>query len=171
MVARTLITTAEENTWPKDKKKPVLFLGEWCKLYPRKNLWQDMDAKTAAYHWQDREKLINDYRFLQDLHEKLLIKLSDSLNTIHHTNHSIRYWRVLIGPWLGWFVQIVFDRWFMLNKVIHEEEIEHCIVIKRNPMDTVTNDMADFSKSTVGVDVDDWNEAIYGQLLELCWQD
>ena len=58
MVARTLITTAKENTWPKDKKKPVLFLGEWCKLYTRKNLWQGMDAKTVAYHWQDREKLI-----------------------------------------------------------------------------------------------------------------
>ena len=171
MVARTLITTAEENTWPEDKKKPVLFLGEWCKLYSRKNLWQDMDSITAAYHWQDREKLIKDYGYLQDLHEKLLIKLSDNLNKIHYTNHSIRYWRILIGPWLGCFVQMVFDRWFMLKKVIHEEEIEHCILIKRNPMDTVTNDMADFSKSTVGVDVDDWNEAIYGQLLELCWQD
>ena len=121
MVARTLITTAEENTWPKDKKKPVLFLGEWCKLYTQKNLWQDMDSKTASYHWDNREKLIKDYGYLQDLHENLLIKLSDSLNKIHHTNHSIRYWRILIGPWLGCFVQMVFDRWFMLQKTIEEQ--------------------------------------------------
>ena len=61
MVVRTLITTAKENTWPKDKNRPVLFLGEWCKLYKRKNLWEGMDSKTIKYHWDDRNKLKNDY--------------------------------------------------------------------------------------------------------------
>ena len=28
MVARTLITTADERTWPKDESEPVLFLGD-----------------------------------------------------------------------------------------------------------------------------------------------
>ena len=124
MVARTLITTAIEETWPKDKDKPVLFLGEWCKLYHRKSLWKDMNAKTAPYHWDDRKKLIGDYRLLQTTHEKFLIQLSGILNKLHNTNHSERYWRILIGPWLGWFVQIVFDRWFMLKKVIEEEELD-----------------------------------------------
>jgi len=167
LVARTLITTAIEETWPKDKDKPVLFLGEWCKLYHRKSLWKDMNAKTAPYHWDDRKKLIGDYRLLQTTHEKFLIQLSGILNKLHNTNHSERYWRILIGPWLGWFVQIVFDRWFMLKKVIEEEEIDHCMVIKRNPIDGVTNDMSDFGNSII---YDDWNEAIYGQLLQECWK-
>ena len=167
MVARTLITTAKENTWPKDKKKPVLFLGDWCKLYQRKSFWQDMESKTASYHWDDRKKLLNDYRLLQDIHEKFLLQLSGILNKIHNTNHSVRYWRILIGPWLGWFVQIIFDRWFMLNKVIEEGEIDHCIVIKRNLIDVATNDMSDFCNSII---YDDLNEAICGQLLQICWK-
>ncbi|SVE59247.1 uncharacterized protein METZ01_LOCUS512101, partial [marine metagenome] len=126
-----------------------------------------MESKTASYHWDDRKKLLNDYRLLQDIHEKFLLQLSGILNKIHNTNHSVRYWRILIGPWLGWFVQIIFDRWFMLNKVIEEGEIDHCIVIKRNLIDVATNDMSDFCNSII---YDDLNEAICGQLLQICWK-
>ena len=30
-----LVTTADENTWPENEK--ILFLGEWCRLYARKD--------------------------------------------------------------------------------------------------------------------------------------
>jgi hypothetical protein len=35
----TLVTTALEETWP-DDNQPVLFLGEWCRLYSKKPLWE-----------------------------------------------------------------------------------------------------------------------------------
>lgn len=168
MVARVLITTALESTWPKDRKKPVLFLGEWCKLYRRKNKWQVLDAKTLNYHWDDRKKLINDYEFLLDIHENFLVELTDILNSIHNTHHSVRYWRILIGPWLGWFVQIVFDRWSMLKKAIEEENINQCLILSRNADYSVSNDMSNFSDLILN---DDTNELIYAQLLKMCWQD
>lgn len=168
MVARVLITTAIERTWPKDTKKPVLFLGEWCKLYKRKHVWKDLDYKTPAYHWNDRNKLYKDYLKLSDYHETLLSEISVILNQIHGTSYSVRYWRILIGPWLGWFVQIVYDRWYMLNEVLQKEEVENCIVIKKNYLNEITNDMSEFGNSII---YDDWNELIYGQLLEICWPD
>jgi len=117
LVARVLITTALEITWPKNKDTPILFLGEWCKLYGRKNTWESLDYKTAKYHWDDRKKLISDYDSLLEIHENFITELTSILNTIHKTNYSVRYWRILIGPWLGWFVQIVFDRWWMLKRL------------------------------------------------------
>ena len=39
---RYLITTEDENTWKFDR--PVIFLGEWCRLYERKHIWKNMDA-------------------------------------------------------------------------------------------------------------------------------
>ena len=51
MVARRLVLTADEHTWPKENKEPVLFLGEWCKRYSRKAVWQKLDAEVAPYHW------------------------------------------------------------------------------------------------------------------------
>lgn len=43
---RYLITTADERTWKFDR--PVIFLGEWCRIYDRKHIWQGMDAIVAA---------------------------------------------------------------------------------------------------------------------------
>ena len=33
-----------------------------------------------------------------------------------------RYWRILIGPWLGYFLQILFDRWSSIQQVLSLEE-------------------------------------------------
>lgn len=166
MVVRRLILTAIEHTWPQDTKEPLIFLGEWCRRYSRKAVWQQLDAKVAPYHWDDRQKLFDDYEYTQELYEQLLSELSDKLNHIHSVNHSLRYWRILIGPWLGCFIQILFDRWFMLKQTIEKEKIIDCNIIERTPLSVVSNDMRHFIKQFVD---DDWNEAVYGQLLKLCW--
>ena len=124
MVARTLITTADERTWPKDKNEPVLFLGEWCKRYSRKHIWQVMDYEVATYHWDDRNQLKENSFYLQEVYEVILRELSEYLNIIHGTKHNLRYWRIIIGPWLSIFIPILFDRWVMLDKAINENEIK-----------------------------------------------
>lgn len=168
MVGRHLVTTADERTWPKDTRQPILFLGEWCRRYSRKEVWQQLDANIAAYHWDDRKKLFNDYQYLQQLYKKILAELSEKLNQIHSVEHSPRYWRILIGPWLGYFIQMLFDRWFMIKQAIEQTEITGTYVIDRETTSLIPNDMAHFDKLFIE---DDWNEAIYGQLLDLCWGD
>jgi len=123
-----LVTTAEERTWPKDKKQSVLFLGEWCRRYSRKEVWQQLNAEVVPYHWDDREKLFKDYQYLQELYEKLLVELSDKLNKIHLVDHSPRYWRILIGLWLGYFMQMLFDRWFMLSKRLRKRQSVNAVL-------------------------------------------
>ena len=168
MVKRFLVTTALEETWPKDPEIPVLFLGEWCRIYSRKERWSRMNAEVLPYHWDDRDKLYQDYQYLQKLYEKLLADLSYKLNQIHNVEHTQRYWRILIGPWLGYFIQMLFDRWFMLKKAIETKEGSVCRVIDRDPITVAPNDMKHFNQMYIE---DDWNEVIYGQLLELCWGD
>jgi putative transferase (TIGR04331 family) len=160
MVKRFLVTTADERTWPQDQ--PVLFLGEWCRLYNRKNAWKDLDAEVAPYHWDDRAKLYQDYRYLQKIYEILLQELSGQLNTIHSVEHSICYWRILIGPWLGYFVQMLFDRWMMIERAVSQNELEGVRILLAPPGLVVPNDMDEFQQLFVG---DLWNQVIYGQLL------
>ena len=166
MVARALITTAIEETWPEDKNEPILFLGEWCKLYNRKSIWGKLNANTEPYHWDDREKIHTDYLYLEKLYEELIVEIVARLNEIHSVNHSVRYWKILIGPWLGCFIQILFDRWFMLKQAIEKLDITACKIIKRDLTSVIPNDMSNFNKLFTE---DDWNEAIYGQLLEKLW--
>jgi putative transferase (TIGR04331 family) len=162
VVARFLVTTALEKTWP-DDDVPVLFLGEWCRRWDRKSSWENRDAVVAPYHWDDRQKLYQDYLYLQALYEELLKELAAHLNEWHCVDHSIRYWRIIVGPWLGYFIQILFDRWVMLRQVLRDDEIAGVKVIRRNEGAFVPNDMAAFTPLFTG---EEWNEAIYGQILD-----
>lgn len=158
---RFLITTADERTWYYDE--PVVFLGEWCRIYDRKSAWQGLDAEVVNYHWDDREKLYRDYKYLIDLYERLLKDLADKLNSIHGYDRSVLYWRILLGPWLGTFIQILFDRWSMIEKVMSEFEIVGVKVLGSDFSTFVPNDMEQFSKWMFD---DSWNGLIYSEILK-----
>jgi len=161
VIKRSLITTAEEITWKTDV--PILFLGEWCRLYDRKAVWEKLDAEVVPYHWDDRDKLYKDYGYLRKLYERVLNEVATRLNETHRVKHSQRYWRILIGPWLGDFIPIVFDRWEMIQRAVKHYDISEARVIEGDLAKLVPNNMDDFEHLFIG---DQWNQAIYGYLLE-----
>lgn len=156
-----LITTALEETWRDDE--PVLFLGEWCRLHGRKDCWSGMNAEVLPYHWDDREKLYADYQYLQDFHERLLSSLTEQLNQISGEDHSLRYWRILIGPWLGYFTQMLFDRWSSIQQAVDRHELTGTIVLTGQEDKLVPNDMASFARLYTG---DQWNHQLYADILK-----
>ncbi len=160
MVESFLVTTAIEKTWPKNKS--VLFLGEWCKRFSRKDQWQKIDAEVLPYHWDDRTKFHADYLYLQDFYEKLLHELTDNLNQIHDTKYSVRYWRIVIGPWLGYFIQIVFERWSSIQDALHSFKISGTYILDCDEDLFVPNDMKAFMRLMVR---EDWNHNIYANII------
>jgi len=160
-IERVLVTTSLEKTWPVDRS-PILFLGEWCRLYDRKNSWQGLDAVVAPYHWDNRKKLHKDYLYLKLIYTELLELLAIKLNEIHKVDHLKQYWRILIGPWLGYFIQILFDRYTMLRQVYKDYVISGVRVLGDGEHSIPPNDMRDFLSYLEG---DVWNESIYGQIL------
>jgi len=159
-VKRFLITTALEETW--SEEDPVLFLGEWCLLNSRKSLWSRMNAEVLPYHWDDRAKMRADYQYLQAFYERLLRDVAAQLNSIHAVNHSVRYWRILIGPWLGYFVQILFDRWASIQQAVSNYEISSTTVLASAEDALVPPDMAGFMPLFVG---DRWNHHVYSEVI------
>jgi putative transferase (TIGR04331 family) len=156
-----LVTTSIKETWP--ESGPVVFLGQWCWNLEDEKLWKHKDYSIAAYHWDDREKLAHDYCYLKNLHERLIIDLCGQLNKIHSVNYSPRYWQIIIGPWLGYFTQALFDRWSMLQSVLSYDEEFECHILDNEQFNFTANDMASFLDFTSS---DDWNEFIYSQLIE-----
>ena len=99
-----LIATADQRFWKTSDK--VLFLGEWCRLYRHRSIWSELDSETLPYHWDDRKKYRQDYFYVDSLYEKCLSLLSKEMNHLHQVDHSNRYWRIIIGPWLYFFIGI-----------------------------------------------------------------
>jgi putative transferase (TIGR04331 family) len=108
-----LITTADRRFWKTDE--PVLFLGEWCRLFKDRHIWTRLDHEVLPYHWDDRERFAADWHYLNATYEKYLGLFADRLNLIHGTHYSNRYWRILIGIWLRSFIDAVYDRYLSLS--------------------------------------------------------
>jgi len=122
-----------------------------------------MDAQVAPYHWDDRRKLYKDFLALNTLYEEMLQELAGKLNELHGCDRSLRYWRILIGPWLRIFLEVLFDRWAMLQQEADNSRISGVRVLDTAPDSIIPSDMAHF----LGLYINDsWNEAVYGALLK-----
>ena len=113
---RHLITTADEQTWVFDR--PVLFLGDWCRIYDRRAVWELMEGVVADPYGVQPGQREKDNAYAQRLSEKLLVELSSALNVLHNTNHSDRYWNILIGYWLQRYVKMCCNRYFTIEKAL-----------------------------------------------------
>lgn len=155
-----LITTADERSWEFDK--PVLFLGEWCHLYNRKQVWEKMDATVAAPFGLQPGQKKNDVDYIQALSSQLLIELTDVLNHFHSTSHSVRYWNILLGRWLQRYVILMFNRYFTLEQALNKHEVTGNRVFEHSGYSLATTDSAAF----VYAEQDDiWNHVLYSKIL------
>lgn len=161
MKKKFLITTALEDSWV--GTGPVLFLGEWCRLYSRQKEWADMDAEVLPYHWKDRGKFDADYQYIRELYERLLPVLGMQLNQIHGVNNELRYWRILVGPWLAYFIQMLFDRWSSIQQAVSSFEIVGAVVLEGSAEALVPNDLAHLNRLLAG---DEWNHFVYASILQ-----
>lgn len=158
---RYLVTTADERTWKLNE--PVLFLGEWCRLYSRRHVWSALDHAVLPHHWSDQQRLRADYAYLRALYERLIVALADRLNAIHGVEKPARYWRILVGPWLIYFVQIVFDRWTSVSSALCHHALSGTTLINDSDESMVPCDMGHFCEL---LRRDDWNHHIYRAVIE-----
>lgn len=158
---RWLVTTAIEATWPA-ADTPILFLGEWCRRYGRRAAWADRDADVLPYHWDDRAQFAQDYTRVQRVYEELLAELTDELNRQHRVAHSRRYWRIVVGPWLGFFVQMLFDRWVCIMAAAANPQVDGVTTLGGDATHLIPEDFDDFC-TLYGSDA--WNEHLYARLL------
>jgi putative transferase (TIGR04331 family) len=111
-----LATTALEEFW--DTSKPLLFLGGWCRRYTRKSFWEPLRGEVLASPWQDKEQLGQAYHYVADLYERLLVVLAEALGHHHQVSYSHRYWRIILGPWLLFYLPVIYDRYTCLRTAL-----------------------------------------------------
>lgn len=158
-----LVTTPIEETWGKDEK--VLFLGEWCLLYHRKEIWDKRRYLVLPYHWDDRKKLESDFLYLQVLNEQVIKSLTIRLNSIHSVNHSSQYWGTMLGNWVSNFTAVIYDRWYMIEQAVSYGQPLKTYVIEYDQVILSCTNTSDFINSASSDD--SWNHALFSKLIEL----
>jgi len=110
-----LAATAIEEFW--DTSYPIVFLGNWCKRYSRKEIWENIISETPLTYF-DEKKSNEVYLYLSNIFERLLFVLHNQMNQIHGTDFSLRYWRIVLGSWLIYYIHAMYDRY---------ENLEHFV--------------------------------------------
>lgn len=111
-----LATTALSEFWDKDQE--ILFLSSSCLRYDRRSELESLNYQVMPSPWDDREKFYHAAHFLDEIYERLLTPLGEYLNVVHQESHGQRYWRILIGPWLCQYLQVMYDRYIQLTEAL-----------------------------------------------------
>lgn len=158
-----LVTTADQRFWNADEK--ILFLGEWCKTYKDKSIWKKLDSKTLPYHWDDRQRLYRDYIYAKSLYEKHLPLISEQLNHLHGIKQSTRYWRIIVGPWLHYFIEILYDRYLSIQTAIQSDLVTKTRIVLPERESCIPPDFNSFHQAFSG---ESYNAYLYSKIIDFC---
>lgn len=118
---------------------------------------------TFPFHWNDRIKLENDFHQLNKMSDKIFSEVVPLLNEYHHENLPNVYWRILIFPWISYFVQTIFDRYTNLKVALDSGLIQSVDYIEYSDEDLVREDMEDWLYQ---VQRDGFNATLYSLVFD-----
>ena len=141
----------------------VLLLGTWCLKKNEDFLAARNVSDIVPYHWDDRDKYYSDYVYLTGLYEKILLSYSQTLNRIHGVTKDLEYWRVIIGPWLRFCLDALFDRYECVKVAKSLNNIMICTVGSYDLNDWYARDFYDFWEDFTS---DEWNEVVFSECIK-----
>lgn len=162
MSEKLLVTTSLKQTWSEEE---TIFLGHWCENQSNFEGLNKKNYEISKYYWDDREKLVKDYKYINSLYKKIIPSFKSMLNKYHSVDFSERYWKIIIGPWLITFLQIVFERYSNLSFFFSNKKIKdlQTIILKIEKNQLTPKTYEEFTRLMLS---DTWNHHIYSLLLE-----
>lgn len=155
-----ILTDHKSNYKIQGEKK---YLGEWSINHQIK-FDENLKTQTYDYHWNDRNKLFDDFKYLQNFNHKLIQILTKEFNHIHGKQFSSGYWSKLLGYWVNTFTSVLFDRWSMIEKLKKDRKnISRIITTDFDLFDCVTSDFPGFLDI---ISKNEWNLALYSYLIK-----
>lgn len=126
-----LATTALEDFW--DITKKIVFLGDWCRRYSSdRNMWESLNGEVLEDVWKDKQRFIDAYGYLKDVYERTLQQMAELLDEVHGEKHSVRYWRIIIGPWLFHYIDVLYDRYLCIQQAISKYQYFDTIILSED---------------------------------------
>jgi len=108
------LTALESHWWEGD----VFILGPWCRLQEREGSVVNRIHGEIEDPFAGPDELQGARHCVDNYYEEILCDLSRGLSEVHSVNQSMRYWRIIIGPWLKTYVSVLYDRYMTLRQAI-----------------------------------------------------
>jgi putative transferase (TIGR04331 family) len=155
-------TTRLDEFWPTER--PLFLLGQWC-LKENEILNKDYHSphNILPYPWDNQDRFETAALYVQQVYERILAGLTNALNSIHGLNKPVLYWRIIIGPWLAWYLEAFYDRYMCIKDALEIDP--HIVTIGLDSESyIVPNDFEDFVRLYLD---DEYNLMLYTQIFEV----
>ena len=154
----TLVTT-DIRLGTADELSDIYYLGAWCFSSRHDEKQARLAGKIIQYHWDDRNKLKQDFERLGMVNEELLDELSPILSQLHGVSEDKSFWRLLLGYWLNIYTSVVFDRLASLEKARALELNWQIEVLPLDDQMLAVMDTAEFIQSATESSL--WNHYLF----------
>jgi len=157
-----LATTGISKIW--DLSNGILILGPWC-LTDRRNLelLKSNEYSLVDSPWKPVIKIKEAADYCHNIYEDLLPKISEIMNSVHNVSQPVKYWRILLGPWLLHFIEIFYDRYERLSSVAKQYPSFYTNSIPLENCDISALDTLDFVENQINSD--SYNLSVFSLIL------
>ncbi len=159
---KILVTTSLEETH--GKAEEILFAGDWVKS--SLNFEKDFSNRKFSFFdsiWKNEEDIKKFHYYLSELRDGLVEKLSFNLNKIHKTNYPNRFWKILINPWLHYYLEGTYTRFETINRILDKKEYFNFIYLNNLKSLDAPFDVRDYSDYNRDSDI--YNQFIFQKII------
>ena len=160
---KLLVTSSLKETHGKEEE--ILFAGDWVKS----SLSFEQDFKYRNYEFfkyafGDEKNLKEAFVTLTELRSRLLEELSFNLNTIHKTDYSSKYWKIVIQPWLHYYLEETYIRFETIKRILNKRENLNFIYLNDLKNFETSFDVRDF---TINIrSSENYNQFIFQKIIK-----
>ena len=111
----------------------------------------------------DNEELIKKYDYCEKIHLKIISHLKIEINKIHKRNYSKKFWEILLGKFLRYFIYSVFNSYNDLTEILKNQDIKSILLV--NPKKYKLFVENTYSQSFCNID-DTWMAALNSKIID-----
>ena len=136
--------------------KNSVYLGLWA--LKDSEILSYKNKKVIDFIWRNKKSFLKDSIVIKKIVLQLYQKLFLSLNKTHNTNYSKKFWKILIFPWVYYYVSALYFRWQCIKQIKKKNNI--FIFAKKIKFDKYNYD------DNVEIFIDDhWNQKIFQEIV------
>ena len=140
----------------------ILIAGEWV-LEKHDNNLNKVKYDIFYSKSEFKDNRIKNFKESAIIYKNILKDLSTQLSKIHSVELSIKSWTIILGPWLKRFVELCYQKDFLIKEILKNYEIKKIYGIKNNKYKKYSNDTYAIHPNSRDIL---WNNNLFAQLID-----
>ena len=99
-----------------------ILAGNWCLLNSIKKTKNEKNIEFVPHIWENVDEREKDYIFIQKILDEYCDKLSLYLNIYNKENFPVNFWKILILPWLIYYLPSQLYKWRIINVALNKKK-------------------------------------------------